>query len=638
MPGKTVVTGVIGQDAHVVGNWILKLAFEQAGFKVVGLGPMVSQEEFVRAAVETNASAILMSSIYGHGLIDCRGFREKCEEAGLKGVRLYIGGMLVVGKQEWRDVEKEFKRLGFDRVYPPGTTPMTAIADLKKDLGLESLAPAPSPKRSRLAASRTSAGPRAVEVRNRKWSEAELFEKRKEVLGWWPTGREIEDLSESIAYWKRMPEDKIYANKLEKAQREGRTLLRMGLGHATVEETIAHARAVEEAGADLVYIYQDTYTRKRRFEQAQKGIEESLKTGRSVINGYPLVNYGVKNARHIIESIKSPIRFEGCSDEEPMLAREMGMAAGWSCDSAIDFRQLVAHSRNYPLDRMIRNAQYNNRLAAYFTERGAPFLVNVTASVHGFCPQGINIAIAVLQSMLVAEQGVKHITLNPAQHFNIIHDIATIRAVQELVKEYLHRHGFDDVAITTHFSPWQGNWPKDERQASAMVAMNAAIGLLAGADCAYVRSLHEGVGIPDTESSVTAARIARQVMRTLDGQQFTETPELKIEKEMLKLEARAIVDRTIELGGGDAAVGEVKAAEAGVLDVPFPSWIGAAGRVVAVRDSRGILRYLDTGNVPIPREVMKYHRQQIRQRERAEGIKADLNMVVSDVCRLSAPA
>lgn len=135
--GKTVVLGVIGADCHAVGNKILERAFLDAGFNVVNIGVMCSQEEFINAAIETNADAILVSSLYGHGEIDCRGLREKCDEAGLKNILLYAGGNLVVGKQEWSDVEKRFKEMGFNRVYPPGTSPEVGIRDLKHDLGIE---------------------------------------------------------------------------------------------------------------------------------------------------------------------------------------------------------------------------------------------------------------------------------------------------------------------------------------------------------------------------------------------------------------------------------------------------------------------------------------------------------------------
>lgn len=132
----TVVLGVIGADVHAVGNRILEMSLRQAGFKVVNLGVMVSQEEFINAAIESDAAAILVSSLYGHGELDCRGLRDKCRESGIGGILLYVGGNLVVGKRTFAEVERLFRDMGFDRVYPPGTLPEVAIADLKRDLGL----------------------------------------------------------------------------------------------------------------------------------------------------------------------------------------------------------------------------------------------------------------------------------------------------------------------------------------------------------------------------------------------------------------------------------------------------------------------------------------------------------------------
>jgi methylaspartate mutase sigma subunit len=133
---KTIVMGVIGADVHSVGNKIMEYALREAGFNVVNLGVMVSQSEYIEAAIETAADAILVSSLYGHGEIDCRGLREKCDEAGLKDIPLYVGGNLVVGKTPFEKVEKEFREMGFNRVYPPGTMPDVTISDLKKDLGV----------------------------------------------------------------------------------------------------------------------------------------------------------------------------------------------------------------------------------------------------------------------------------------------------------------------------------------------------------------------------------------------------------------------------------------------------------------------------------------------------------------------
>lgn len=134
MDKKTLVLGVIGADCHAVGNKILEYGLTEAGFNVVNIGVLSPQEDFINAAVETNADVIMVSSLYGHGEIDCRGMREKCKEAGLNDILLYVGGNIVVGKQNWEEVYDRFKEMGFDRVYPPGTSVETSVADLKKDL------------------------------------------------------------------------------------------------------------------------------------------------------------------------------------------------------------------------------------------------------------------------------------------------------------------------------------------------------------------------------------------------------------------------------------------------------------------------------------------------------------------------
>ncbi|MCO1601092.1 MULTISPECIES: methylaspartate mutase subunit S [Desulfosporosinus] len=136
MEQKTVVLGVIGSDVHAVGNRILDFAFTQAGFKVINIGVLATQEEFIHSAIETDADALLVSSLYGHGEMDCRGLREKCQETGIGKIIMYVGGNLVVGKQDFESVKERFLAMGFDRVYPPGTLPDTPIEDLRKDLGM----------------------------------------------------------------------------------------------------------------------------------------------------------------------------------------------------------------------------------------------------------------------------------------------------------------------------------------------------------------------------------------------------------------------------------------------------------------------------------------------------------------------
>ncbi len=132
---RTLVTGVIGSDTHIVGNRILSMALEKAGYKVVALGALTPADEFIKAAVETAADAIMVSSLYGQGELDCRDFRNLCIEAGLEDILLYVGGNLVVGKQPWAEVEQRYRDMGFDRAFPPGTRTDAVIAALEDDFG-----------------------------------------------------------------------------------------------------------------------------------------------------------------------------------------------------------------------------------------------------------------------------------------------------------------------------------------------------------------------------------------------------------------------------------------------------------------------------------------------------------------------
>lgn len=132
-----IILGVL-KDIHNLGVLILKHALDRGGFHVVNAGAMVSQEELVGAAVETGAKAILVSSSYGMAALDAEGLRGKCQEAGLDGLLLYIGGNLSVSRQnrKWDDIAAEFKALGFDRVYQQDVMPVQIIADLQRDLHL----------------------------------------------------------------------------------------------------------------------------------------------------------------------------------------------------------------------------------------------------------------------------------------------------------------------------------------------------------------------------------------------------------------------------------------------------------------------------------------------------------------------
>jgi len=93
---------------------------------------------------------------------------------------------------------------------------------------------------------------------------------------------------------------------------------------------------------------------------------------------------------------------------------------------------------------------------------------------------------------------------------------------------------------------------------------------------------------------------------------------------------RAILDRVIEMGNGDVAIGLQKAFDGGFMDTPLASNVNIKGQVLGVRDLKGACRYLDSGNLPLPEEAKAYNREKIAERERVEGKKLDYLTVVKE--------
>jgi methylaspartate mutase epsilon subunit len=110
---------------------------------------------------------------------------------------------------------------------------------------------------------------------------------------------------------------------------------------------------------------------------------------------------------------------------------------------------------------------------------------------------------------------------------------------------------------------------------------------------------------------------------------------VKAEAKMAEAETRAILDKVIEMGDGDVAIGITWAIKAGVLDNPFATSPLVACKVMGVKDNDGALRYLDHGNLPFTKEIVQFHREKIAQREKKRGQEVDYETVVSDLLSIA---
>ena len=56
---ESIVIGVIGADVHAVGNRIIDYVLTNAGYNVINIGVLSSQEDFINAAIEFCAEPLV---------------------------------------------------------------------------------------------------------------------------------------------------------------------------------------------------------------------------------------------------------------------------------------------------------------------------------------------------------------------------------------------------------------------------------------------------------------------------------------------------------------------------------------------------------------------------------------------------
>ncbi|MBE5773347.1 MAG: methylaspartate mutase subunit E [Clostridiales bacterium] len=469
-----------------------------------------------------------------------------------------------------------------------------------------------------------------MDIQNKRIPEAEFNAIRAEVLTQWPTGKDV-NIEEAVAYHKAIPENRSFGKKLIKAKEEGKTLIQPRAGVPVLEKHIELLQFLEKNGeADLLPSTIDSYTRQNRYKEAENGISESIRLDRAMLNGFPAVNHGVAKCRQVVESVNVPVQVRHGTPDARLLT-EITYAGGFTSYEGGGISYNLPYCKNIPMERTIKDWQYVDRLTGIYEEMG----VSINREPYGpltgtLVPPCISHAAAIIEALLAAEQGVKNITVGYGQCGNIVQDVAAIRVLEELTDEYLKKYGYNDVVVTTVLHQWMGGFPADEAKAFGVISMGSAIAGLAKATKVIVKTPHEAVGIPTMEANAEGLRCTKQVVNMLSDQALTGKA-LEDEKEIIRQETRAIVDKCFELGNGDIAVGVCRGVESGALDVPFAPCRANAGLMLPARDNDGAVRILNFGNLPFSQDLKDFHIAKIEERAKAENRKASFQMVIDDV-------
>lgn len=476
-----------------------------------------------------------------------------------------------------------------------------------------------------------------MELKNKKWTEEEFLAVRKKVLATWKTGNDTElDFDNAIEYLKKIPEEKNFAIKLAKAkQKNTRTLVQPRAGVPVISEHIKLLHHLEESGADFLPSTIDSYTRQNRYIEAERGIEESARENRAMLNGFPAVNHGVQGCRMVFESVGVPLQARHGTPDSRLLA-EIIHASGWTSNEGGGISYNVPYAKSVSIEDSLKYWQYCDRLVGYYEEHGITINREPFGPLTGtLVPPSISNTIGIIEALLAAEQGVKNITVGYGMGGNIVQDVAAIRTLQEQTDEYLKKFGYNDVIVTTVFHQWMGGFPADEAEALGLISMSSTVAALSGATKMITKTPHESVGIPTKEANGIGIKASKMVTKLLQDQKFPDCEELRNEMMQIRKEVDCLMECVLKIGDGDLAVGTVKAFEQGLIDVPFAPSKFNAGLILPARDNDGCIRILEFGKLGFTEEIKEFHRKKISERAQTEGRKVSFQLTIDDIYAVS---
>ncbi len=465
----------------------------------------------------------------------------------------------------------------------------------------------------------------------------EFARMRRENLARWPTGAGV-DFAQALERHRALPPHKQLAWVMRRAVAERRCLTQPRGGCGTFELHKQLMQVLDHEGlADIIPTTTDSYTRNEQFDLAQQGIEASERAGRSMLNGYPLVNYGVQRAVELIDAIDKPaVLLTGTA--MPKLTAEIGFAGGYSGYLGSGIAYTTSYIKEMSVAEGIRNYQYLDRLAAMYHEHGVELHRRQPGFLTGTnIPPSIAIIVCVLDCLLAVEQGVRNYGLELGQTLHLVQDAAAIQACGELCQEYLRRRGFDDVFTPVTSLHWMGAWPQDDAQCAALVAYGGTLAAIGGAVSVTTKSTHEAFGIPTPQANAEGLRMTRMAIYLARNIRLDGMKEFEDEKELIRREVRPVVDKVLEMGDGDVAVGTIRALEAGVLDIPWSPNRFVKSRVMPARDADGCLRILDAAAMPFPQDVLEIHAEKLKRRAAKANVPYGPELAIQSVYEISEP-
>jgi methylaspartate mutase epsilon subunit len=364
------------------------------------------------------------------------------------------------------------------------------------------------------------------------------------------------------------------------------------------------------AHADLLTVTIDSYTRLLQLDRANG----------PGLNGYPLITHGVGRGRDLAHSVRGPVQVRHGSPDGRALA-EFAYASSFTAFEGGGISYNLPYAADAPLRDTLAAYRYVDRLTGLLTERTGLLLDRETfGSLTGvLVPPAIAIAVSLLEVLLAVEQGVRCVTVSVPETGCLAQDVAALRIIPGLVREYLGRAGLPGppvVEVYTAFHQWMGVFPADPQVAEEVIAYGVIAAAAGGATKLINKTSQEARGVPTAGANARAIRCCQRLAGYLNAHPdvlaaLRRSADVAEEEDRTRQEVHELLDGVLPGAGGDLARAVEEAFSRGRLDIPFPASRSARGAVIPARDRRGAIRILRPGDLPFSTATLARHRADV---------------------------
>ncbi|MDQ1350933.1 MAG: methylaspartate mutase sigma subunit [Acidobacteriota bacterium] len=627
-----LLIGSIGDDSHSVGTSLLEIAFREAGLFVKNIGIMNTLDDFFNLAIDFDA--ILISCMNGHVDLYLNDFPFKLKRFQTKQNTpklWYLGGNLSVQEVDENFVRK-YRKLGFDFVSPKPISCDAIMERLKRDLynkgikkrRIQQLFPDETIRVSSLASVNDAPMPDQV-----------FFAEREQVLESWPTGQEVRDEEAADIKKNHAAPLKNMHNAIVQNQCSGKHPLvqpRTGVAHTCDEIDIL--LYLREHGLDISSIQLDAASRKKMYDKAQEGVLRTEKGKKSFLNGYPVPIHGVKGVKEVLNAIDTPFQIRAGSPDH-RLVYEIALAGGASSLEGGFICYLFPYDKDTSPVESLFYWKYVDKLADWYYKK---YDVIVNREYFGpltccLVEPSIPICINIVQAILSAKAGVKCISVGLAEQGNRSQDIAALRVLDKMTRQYLAKYGFADCTVSTVFHQYMAAFPNDREKARDLILDSSITGALAGASRIMTKTPVESIHIPTKEDNAEGLKLTHTGLLKAKDEKINQ-PLVKEESVLLEREVSALMKAIEDLGKGSIARGTLRAFEEGLLDIPFSPSRFNKKRLITARDCDGAIRFVNPELLRFDNDIIDFHKEKIHHRMTQQRTGKIYEVLDSDLTRI----